>query len=852
MSKESNKIIVKVGDKSSLQIAKSKVYRAITIKEAEILANKNPDCHIVIIENIDKEEQEATKRFVTSFKEKDTANDVLFFICNNDEITSGVADELDYNIYLTDREIYKRIYDKYGINISVYMDDRREINAEHGIPDDIASFGEESDFESIVEDTYADTDINSNIKEDTQQISDESMDKYNNTLEKDINSEEVVDSDNSNNINANIDNSENASEEVKDLKMKLRDANSDYNEILADMKKANARIESLEDVIKALEDEKKVMTDRYNELIISEEVLEQPISLTEYSKIKENVEQSKNKITNLESTINTLRNTVDNNKSDLEAKDDTIEQLKKSEQLLREELEKVNESITSGEAFTQEKEKYESEIASITCERDNANKREVEALSKIEELQKSVNELTSSIEDSATKNSDANSKIKSLEDKLQKCENELDGLRQELEKTQLENSENKKLVKDQLIKIDELEKYTSSLNTQTELKVNSSIQEKTLLETKISQLEAQLKVVREQLEQKEKQYANLVSTSGVDENGANSLIETNKTLENISKTLREQLASTASELEISKMKESDAQNQIKSLQTQVERLQSNLNMIGSGSSVGGSLNEDVPNIRYGGNAQIVSVFGSGSFGITTTAMSLASKLSSTSKVLYIDFDFISPMADAWFNMNPMISDKEIKGLQAGDRRNSGLGIFYEYGVDVLVNNFDKIIRCFKKTKGGGLHYLSGVYYPVDKTKLVNSDYSSLFNELSEEFQYIVIDFGRLGCGDTYNNIIKAVSNISYKNIVVTTPNHFEVRNFRNKLNCNDINIDRTVWLLNMCKKSNIEDGVKNFIKPCEYGIMPKIEQYPENETFTRNMATRDRFGMFIDRLVFTR
>ena len=153
MVNESNKIIVKVGKKSRVRFANSKVYRAITANDLSVLTTKHDDCQIVIIENISEDEQDAVRDFARDFKEKQEGNTVLFYIPDSeDEITSGVADELDYNIYLTDSDLYKYIYDTFGINVSVYLDDRKRLNSQElsesipeGITDIFGSIGEDAD-----------------------------------------------------------------------------------------------------------------------------------------------------------------------------------------------------------------------------------------------------------------------------------------------------------------------------------------------------------------------------------------------------------------------------------------------------------------------------------------------------------------------------------------------------------------------------------------------------------------------------------------------------------------------------------------------------------------------------------
>lgn len=165
---------------------------------------------------------------------------------------------------------------------------------------------------------------------------------------------------------------------------------------------------------------------------------------------------------------------------------------------------------------------------------------------------------------------------------------------------------------------------------------------------------------------------------------------------------------------------------------------------------------------------------------------------------------------------------------------------------------NNIIKLVNKTKGGGLHYLSGLYYRPDSYKLATANYEELFSLLGSNFQYIIIDFGRLGSNEIGDQLIKVVSDISYRNIVVTTANQFEVRNFKSKLTNLNINMDSIAWLFNMCTTTALDTKIKDSISPCRYDMLPRMEQYGTQENFLRTSLTRDRFGLFVDRTVFGR
>jgi len=232
------------------------------------------------------------------------------------------------------------------------------------------------------------------------------------------------------------------------------------------------------------------------------------------------------------------------------------------------------------------------------------------------------------------------------------------------------------------------------------------------------------------------------------------------------------------------------------------------------------------------------------------AMSLTHKLCTTSKVLYMDFDLVAPKADSWFAKMPIC--QRVPGINRNDRRMSALGIFYEMGVQAFIANIDNIIEKCDRTKGGGIDYMSGVYYKVDNMKVTTADYSALFNFLSTRYQYIVVDMGRLGSSDINDQLIKIISEIAYKSVVVTTCDRFETRDFRTKLLDTKIDLNKVAWLLNMCDTTNIDDKIKSNVSPAKFGMLIKdINMYGIREKFTRNKLNKDKLDLFINSVLFT-
>lgn len=953
MINESNKIIVKVGKKSNLRFANSKVYRAITANDLNLLVKNHSDCKIIVIESISEDEQDAVKDFAISFKAMSDDNAVLFYIPTNDEITSGIADELDYNIYLTDRDLYKYIYEAFGINVSVYIDDRKRLNSEElsesipdGITDIFGGIGDES--ESDISDAIAAIDevdknaekesIENNesnidkkeavslnkkdenidnivdnidkvesvtleksdktVKDENKKVKDEKdiVNKANDTLTNDVDrpiakeaihledNKSSIETEKSEQLNSNatleslasdaLNTSDEASNEVEDrhlemtadteeyieeLKMKIRDAKYDYNEVLKDMREANSRIESLENIIRLLRDEKDNMQKRMDELMISDEVIEDPISLSEYGVIKDNASKLEGQILDLNSTITMLKGTIESKELDINSAEATMDELKQTVSSLREQLTTANQTIKEDEKYKEESEEYKEQLDKALVENKGLHARIESAEDENRGLNDELTETTIRADKESSVRLEMLEQLKSailrireLSVKLNKLDENNRELTSKIAHTEKQLKDSRNAARDQLEKIAKLERVVQDSDRKLEIANNSSDAEKTALNDKISQLKNKLNMIENQLRQKENQYNTLVETSGVDENSAKALLDTNKTLENISKTLREQLATANKELDRVKRSEADAAKKMNNYKNQVATLQKSLQSLASvGTGVGSSDNISVRPIHLGySKSQIITVFGSGSFGITTTAMSLAQKLSATSKVLYIDFDLVSPMADSWFKRSPILNN--IPGTVNGSLHNTGLGLFIEQGVDTISRFTSKIIIPVSNTKGGGIHYLSGLYYRPDAYKLATANYDEFFSILGNNFQYIIIDFGRLGSSEISDQLIKAVSDVSFKNIVVTTTNNFEIRNFKNKLNDLHIRLDNVAWLFNMCTTTALDQKVKELVKPCSYDMLPRMEQYGAQENFLRVNLTRDRFGYFIDRTVFGR
>ena len=311
MTNESISIIIKVGKKSNMKFSHSKAYRALIPEDLDILHRSHPDCHLVIIENIKADEEDAVRKFIQSFESESAENKVLFYIPDEDDLeTLGLADELNFDIYMTLEDIYFAMKGLgYSLDVAATLDSRREYFKEmskaedlEGVTDIFGGVGEIQDSidkENINTDESIDKE-NESIEEENWQedfdVSDTPLeDSYTSekkasrvSLAKDTSEEDEADlfegmgsfedelgtveenSDSTQEIESNASElNETDNEKIDKLRTKLRDARYDYGMAVKDVQEANKRIEDLENVIKALKDEKKDIVDLH--IILNEE-----------------------------------------------------------------------------------------------------------------------------------------------------------------------------------------------------------------------------------------------------------------------------------------------------------------------------------------------------------------------------------------------------------------------------------------------------------------------------------------------------------------------------------------------------------------------------------------------------
>lgn len=513
------------------------------------------------------------------------------------------------------------------------------------------------------------------------------------------------------------------------------------------------------------------------------------------------------KIKELESTIDDLKEKL--NKSVIVNND--LENLRDS--LVKSKNEVDNEVIrlTSELAGTKnriaelESNDYDGEIARLSKELDTYR---IKAAS-LDKLEVKLKELTSlcdekdnkiaSLEDeihNIEKNAMDNELLKDLSKKRANTTRFLNKVYVELNNTDsLLESSNKELeeTKDEL---DELQISCSSLKESLK---NSSNREKEL-EQKINNLEDTYKREKSISDKKIKQL-------GDDYSSANKQLEVYKSKIASADASLAQNNVLKTKLDATEKELSSRIAVIADKDLEIKRLKQS---VGKKEVVTVGVDKVFSSFKYAGSAKIVTVFGGGSFGVTNTAYSIASRLKG--KVLFIDLDISNPKSDRYTKKNPMVN---VTGVPSNLYK-TGIGVLYSCGIEKFIAEYEKLGIRIITTRNTELTWISGLYSSI---KLENIDYTSDFlNYVGNIYDYIVIDSGKIGYSSLSDSLIKSLCDISHKSLVVSSNDSYTTRGI--SLALNRVKITNVGWVINLASTSIIGDKSKKNMGTNDYCILP--------------------------------
>lgn len=244
--------------------------------------------------------------------------------------------------------------------------------------------------------------------------------------------------------------------------------------------------------------------------------------------------------------------------------------------------------------------------------------------------------------------------------------------------------------------------------------------------------------------------------------------------------------------------------------------------------------------NYTGKAIVLQVFGSGSVGVTTTAVSLCNKL--RGRVLYLDMDIVSPKADGWFTKNPII--KSLTDIpQNAVMYRTAFGAFLYKGVDFVIEHEAEIIQNVILTKDGfRLDYFSGLYTKTELSMFMSADFSQLITYLGNSYDYLIFDMGRVGGSEAQNSLIRTIDGISMKNICVAIHDSVDIRSAAIRIGNEQVSREKTIWLLNMATSTKLDPIMQKSLAKSPYVLMPK------NMTIFGTRTPFDKVNLLKDKL----
>lgn len=258
------------------------------------------------------------------------------------------------------------------------------------------------------------------------------------------------------------------------------------------------------------------------------------------------------------------------------------------------------------------------------------------------------------------------------------------------------------------------------------------------------------------------------------------------------------------------------------------------------------------NCIYTGKAYIIPVFGIGSHGITTTAVSIADRLNKSGKsVCILDLDLVNPKVSSFYKgVNPISDLSESYGLNTTER--TCVGALMQKGVPWFIDHRDELIKTVQenKQKGGRrVDYFSGLYAPINMVRILALDYTQLLTVLGNDYDYLVVDLGKIGASDMQDTLIQLFSRIGIKNSIVCAKEDDSIRNLILRLQVLKLSMKDCVWMLNMAKDSGQTPFIETALKNIPYRIMTFSSSiFGEKQLFS-SLLLKGAFNEYVDDLL---
>lgn len=457
------------------------------------------------------------------------------------------------------------------------------------------------------------------------------------------------------------------------------------------------------------------------------------------------------------------------------------------------------------------------------------------ATKEIDGLRDSLNELNNKIEKLESEKKGLEERYEKEKEKVKKSSEEIKELRTSLTEVKNKGERNvKEAVKDLEDRNKYLEeresRYIALENENIQLKESKAkIQDEyeSISVYKVEQ-EASLNEAKKELELAKKEIDSLTSEKEV--------IETQK----------KEAEERVSQLEIKLQEQLDDIRAVANAKTSISKIQNENTKLKESVAYYKQLAGQAGNMvcKYTGQAKIIAVIGTGSYGVSNITASIAKSLT-LGNVLVMDFDLDSPKLDKYMQKNPILD----LDLQEPMQRTS-LGYYLAKGVDSTnISLLEDIVQNVETRQVKRLDYFSGLYAPELLPKLITSDIGGLLSAYATKYDYIIIDLGKLGMSNSLTDIVvTSILRASTVPLVVTQNEVSDVRGMCLKLAHYGFALDSVYWVLNRSKTNVVNPNVSKLIKKAKKDVITLDIGVTGNKTLDRVPVPAGQLGKILDNI----
>lgn len=810
MSQQKLRAIVKVGKSSDIKFNNVQAYRAINYREVEGMLSKDENISFVVFEEVRDTDVNRIKNILKSFN-------ILGIIYNKQPINEEIVDELGMQAVSNLKDLQVYIDRQLGVEVGTFKkEDTDDYNISETDRDNWRA--EEESFKTDIE--------NEKTIEGTDKLNDELDDAIkalNNNFEShsekeneqvqiaDIMSKDDIDNELDdfdaifNSLDAEYKESIGTLDDLENKRIHEEEIDGLKNQL----NYALASIRNISEINVHLEDELKQHKEFIDRIKTSDEVIEVNINSADIKKLEEKAEELQNKVNQLNiELVEALKlgDKVAELESKVKEKDIELEKATSNE-IVKDLNTRIKLEVSSRLFLAQ----------GIVAINNELIKNQSALYKKMQEVGKIIAEF------------------KELESVVKELNKEKEDIYNSKQETELALGNQVKVLSD---KVTELTLSLSDANKELAEKESINIKKDKDIITLTEDLES-TKGLLEDTQKILNTQSNEVHR--FEAMGADEMQENMLALEESNSTLAEEIGRLRRDEDSYKRQLKDKDNSINSLaedrKSLTIALKAAARKIGAGESM-------KINCNYSGRAFVLPVFGSGSFGITSTAVSLAYELKGN--VLIMDLDIVNPKVDTWYGKNPL--NKNLPDID-NEMKKTAFGALVEKGTDYVIRNRLEIVTTVSENKKNEnrVDYFSGIYTRIDMFKLMAVDFSELLTYFGNEYDYIVVDLGRIGGSEITNALIRMFNEISFKNILVALHDGADCRTLSIRAQTERINRNKSIWALNIAKNDRMSALMKNSLSTSKYVIFGRdMKIYGERVPYNKVGILKDRLKELVD------